>query len=351
MRLPRRDELLLLAVSTLLCVAVVEVAIRAGWIPLPGYLHSSAWRRERWLRDHGPAGKVTHQHRIDRHDPLLGWTLLENLDGVSVGGARVHSNSQGMRGRREYPLEPGAGLRIVALGDSFTFGECVEDGEAFAAQVEAAIAPGEVLNLAVHGHGHDQQLLRLREQGLAYRPDVVLLGFLNADVERNQLWFRDYAKPRFRLRGGSLVLENVPVPAPEAFLASVRLRAAGYAQMLFDVVFADRLERRNRKRTEAILNALVSEARAAGARPAMVYLPSLAQSRLGRANPSRLYRHLCAEGQVLCIDPTPRVHALLEREADPESHFRCHYSAAIHREIAREIVAALAAAGVRPAPR
>lgn len=351
MRLPRRDELLVLAASTLLCVAATELAIRTGLIPLPGTIHSSAWRRERWLRDHGPAGKITNQDLIDRHDPLLGWTLLENLDGVNVGGALVRSNSRGMRGRREYPLEPGAGLRVVALGDSFTFGECVEDDESFAAQLEAAIAPGEVLNLAVHGHGHDQQLLRLREQGLAYRPDVVLLGFLNADVERNQLYFRDYAKPRFRLRGGSLELEHVPVPAPEALLAAPRLRAAGYVQMLFDVVFAERLERRNRKRTEAILNAMASEARAAGAQPAMVYLPSLAQSQVGRSNPSRLYRRLCAKGEVLCIDPTPRLHAFVERESDPESHFRCHYSAAIHGEIAREIVAALTAAGVRPGSR
>jgi len=351
MRLPRRDEILLMAASALLCVAAVEVAIRVGWMPLPDPIQSSAWRRERWLRTHGVSGLVTHQARIDRHDPLLGWTLLENLDGVRVGGALVHSNSQGMRGRREYPLEPGAGLRIVALGDSFTFGECVEDGESFPAQLEAAIAPGEVLNLAVHGHGHDQQLLRLRQQGLAQRPDVVLLGFLNADIERNQLWFRDYAKPRFRLRGGSLALENVPVPAPDEFAADFRLRAPGYLQMLFDVVFADRLERRNRKRTEAILNALVSEARAAGAQPALVYLPSLEQSRVGRANPSRLYRRLCAGGEVLCIDPTPRLHAFLGGEADPASHFRCHYSAALHREIAREIVAALGAAGVRPAPR
>jgi hypothetical protein len=122
MRFPRRAELLLLLASALLCVGALEVAIRAGWAPFPEYVPSSGWRRERWMRERAAGRSITVHHRIDRHDPLLGWTLIENLDGVPVLGARVSSNSQGMRGRREYPREPGPGLRVVALGDSFTFG-------------------------------------------------------------------------------------------------------------------------------------------------------------------------------------------------------------------------------------
>jgi hypothetical protein len=255
-----------------------------------------------------------------------------------------------MRGRREYPLEPGEGLRIVALGDSFTFGQCVADDESFAAQLERRIAPGEVLNLAVHGYGHDQMLLRLRRDGLPYAPDLVLLGFFNADVERNQLSFRDYAKPHFRLSGGRLVLENVPVPSPEEFAARFHLRTANYARMLRDTLFEGRLERRNKRRTEAILRAMAAESRAAGARLVLVYLPSENQSRAGRSWPRSPYRRVCEDGEALCIDPTPRLGAFLGGEPDPAAHFRCHYSAAVHREIAEEIAAALAAAGLR-APR
>jgi hypothetical protein len=67
----------------------------------------------------------------------------------------------------------------------------------------------EVLNLGVHGYGHDQMLLYLREEGLRYRPDVVLLGFVQIDMPRNQLSFRDYAKPRFGVRR-RLSRRNVP---------------------------------------------------------------------------------------------------------------------------------------------
>lgn len=345
MRLPRRADLVVLLASTLVTVLALEVAIRAGLVPLPEYVLSDGWQRERWLRGRAGDARVT-KHRIDRFDPELGWTLAPGLAGVPVNGAPVHSNSAGMRGTREYAPEGGGALRVVALGDSFSFGQCVADDESFAAQLERQIAPAEVLNLAVHGYGHDQMLLRLRRDGLRYGPDLVLLGFLNADVERNQLRFRDYAKPRFRLDGGELSLENVPVPSPEEFAARFHLRSANYARMLRDAVFAGRLERRNKRRTEAILRAIAAESRAAGARLALVYLPSENQARAGRSWPRSAYRRVCEDGEVLCIDPTSRVAAFLAGEADPASHFRCHYSAAVHREVAGEIAAALGAAGL-----
>jgi hypothetical protein len=341
MRFPGRADLLVLLVSTLASVLALEVAIRAGVVPLPEYVLSDGWQRERWLRRRADDLRVT-KHRIDRFDAELGWTLAPGLAGVRLNGALVHSNAAGMRGRREVAQEHGAGLRVVALGDSFTFGQCVGDEETFAARLEQRLAPGEVLNLAVHGYGHDQMWLRLRRDGLPYRPDVVLLGFYNADVERNQLRFRDYAKPRFRLRDGQLELETGPLPAPDELAARFQLRSANYARMLRDTLFAERLERRNKKRTEAILRAMAAESRAAGARFALVYLPSENQSRAGRSWPQSAYKRLCEEGEVLCVDPTARLHAFLAAEPDPGSHFRCHYSPALHREIGDAVADALA---------
>lgn len=341
MRLPRRSDLVLLLASTLATVLALEVAIRAGVVPLPEYVLSDGWQLERWLRGRAEDRRVT-KHRIDRFDPELGWTLAPNLAGVPLNGALVHSNAAGMRGRREVEKEGGAGLRVVALGDSFTFGQCVADDETFAARLEQRLAPkGEVLNLAVHGYGHDQMWLRLRRDGLPYRPDVVLLGFYNADVERNQLGFRDYAKPRFRLRDGRPELENGPLPAPAELAERFQLRSANYARMLWDTLFADRLERRNKKRTEAILRAMAAETRAAGARFALVYLPSENQARAGRSWPQSAYERLCKEGEALCVDPTERLHAFLASEADPAEHFRCHYSPALHREIGDAVAEAL----------
>lgn len=349
MGLPRRADLLLLVASTLVTILALEVAIRAGLVPLPESLVSDGWHRERWLRHRVEDRRVT-KHRIDRFDPELGWTLLPGLAGVPLNGARVHSNGAGMRGRREYALERGAALRVVALGDSFTFGQCVADDESFPARLEQRIAPGEVLNLAVHGYGHDQMLLRLRRDGLAYRPDLVLLGFFNGDVDRNQLSFRDYAKPRFRPSEGGVVLENVPLPSPDELAGRFQLRSANYARMLRDALFEGRFQRRAKRRTEAVLRAMARESRAAGARLVLVYLPSENQSRAGRSWPRSPYRRVCEDGEALCVDPTARLAAFLAGEPDPAAHFRCHYSAAVHREIAGEIAAALGAAGLL-APR
>jgi hypothetical protein len=343
MRRPGRAELLLLLFSTLATLAALEGAIRAGWVPLPEYVISDGWQRERW---HRREAELVTSKRIDRFDPELGWTLLENVRDVTLNGAPVSSNSSGQRGVREYARDAKpAGLRVAALGDSFTFGQCVRDEETFAAQLERLLAPdGEVLNFAVHGYGHDQQYLRMRRDALPFRPDVVLLGFYNADVDRNRLSFRDYAKPRFRLRGRELALEGVPVPSPEAFAAQLHLRSANYARMLFDTLLDGRIERRNRKVTEAILRAAAAESRAAGARFAMVYLPSRNQVEAGRADPSRVYKHLCEDPEILCIDPTGRMHTALAGDPDPAARFSCHYDPFLHKLVAQEIAEALATA-------
>ena len=339
MRIPGRRELLLLAASTLLSLLALELLIRAGLVPLPTHVVSDGWYRETWLRrQHGV--KLTNL-RIDGHDPMLGWTLVPNLHGVHSAGAFIHSNSAGMRGTREYSLERSDRFRVVALGDSFTFGECVEDDESFVARLEQRIAPGEVLNLGVHGYGHDQMLLRLRSQGLAYRPDLVLLGFYGPDIERSGLRFRDYAKPHFRLDGAELVLEDVPVPSPEEYVHSFRLRVASYAEMGWDVLWRKHYERRTRRLAEAILRSMATEVRASGAKLALVYLPSQNQARAGKSWPSRVYQHLCAERDVLCIDPTARIHEFLKGEPDPASHFKCHYTPAVYGLVADEIAAAL----------
>jgi hypothetical protein len=76
----------------------------------------------------------------------------------------------------------------------------------------------EVINMGVHGYGHDQMLLLFKEEGIKYDPDIVILGFLALDMSRNLLRFRDFAKPRFVLYKGALKPTGTPVPRPEDIL-------------------------------------------------------------------------------------------------------------------------------------
>jgi hypothetical protein len=239
----------------------------------------ASWRL-RWL--HGREESRDDRevaYSFDIHHPTRGWALRPGIRERRVFGDRVlNSNARGLRGAREHEYEKPAGVqRVVVLGDSFTFGEEVSDDETYSHQLERLLPGVQVLNLGVHGYGHDQMLLYLREEGLKYRPDVVLLGFLYDDMERNLLGFRDYAKPRFALRDGRLELRGVPIPPP----AALRGREP-YRSKFLDLWTILRghwdwrsgaAERRMKELTLSILDELAREARAAGARPAFAYLP------------------------------------------------------------------------------
>ena len=100
-------------------------------------------------------------------------------------GSWYEINSLGMRGP-ELP-EPTAGetqFRVVAVGDSCTFGKGVLESETWPRQLEMALAealgPGTrpvVANLGVNGYaGRDYREIFL-ERGLAAEPDVVVIGY------------------------------------------------------------------------------------------------------------------------------------------------------------------------------
>lgn len=245
-------------------------------------LDEPSWRL-RWLRARKEAPGPT-PFSFDRHDARLGWTLAPGLRELELwGGKRLSSNSHGLRGVREPELPKPEGLwRIAVFGDSFTFGEEVSDHETFAHQLEKLLAdqgtPVEVLNFGVHGYGHDQMLLRLRQALPVFQPDVVILGYVSDDSLRNLWTFRDYAKPRFRLQDGRLELEGVPVPAP-AELAAREARRSRFFDLLTMLStrmswrFSDRASEVDRL-TDALLSAIAREARAAGVQPAFVLLPA-----------------------------------------------------------------------------
>lgn len=155
---------------------------------------------------------------IHVHDALLGWSLepgARTRHRTPEFDVAVRINDQGFRADRGYSLgPPPQTTRIVAVGDSFTFGQGVDAHEAFPAILERRL-DAEVVNLGVPGYGLDQQLLMLESRGLRFRPDLILVGLHTPDVFRStRASHGRFAKPRFRLRGGRLELTNVPVPPP-----------------------------------------------------------------------------------------------------------------------------------------
>jgi lysophospholipase L1-like esterase len=95
----------------------------------------------------------------------------------------VSLNSRGFRGG-EFSKEKKPGVvRILCIGDSWTFGANVDDAAAWPRRLETRLAEEygparfEVLNLGVMGYSSFQGLELLRRTGMELDPDLVLIGF------------------------------------------------------------------------------------------------------------------------------------------------------------------------------
>jgi hypothetical protein len=126
-------------------------------------------------------------------DSRIGMRLVPGMRGRSVKpgifDVEVNVNSAGFRDR-EHPVDKPTGTkRIVLLGDSFVEAIQVPFEQSITAQLEDQLnrTTGhiEVINFGVSGTGTARQYLALREYGLRYKPDVVLLFFVGNDFSDN----------------------------------------------------------------------------------------------------------------------------------------------------------------------
>lgn len=131
-----------------------------------------------------------HLQLLSRH-PTRGWTLeadaealLRTLDFT----VDFRTNSAGFRDVEHELEKPPGVFRVVVLGDSFMEAGQVALESSFVRLLEARLGArrAEVINLGVSGYGTAQELLMLREEGLRYDPDLVLLAlFPDNDLRNN----------------------------------------------------------------------------------------------------------------------------------------------------------------------
>lgn len=106
--------------------------------------------------------------------------------------------------------------RIAWVGDSFTFGLGVDDGDTFVNRLNLLDRGAAHLNYGIPGFSTDQEWLLIQREVLGFRPDeIVLVVYLGNDLLDNLLDFplqAVRAKPRFVLEQGRLKLLNRQVP-------------------------------------------------------------------------------------------------------------------------------------------
>ncbi len=122
------------------------------------------------------------------------------------------TNEQGHRG----PVIPVSNAypkpNVVVLGDSFTFGYGVADGQEYPAQLRELLQVSHgVINLGVGGWGLTQEIRRYYELGRLYEPQIVVLQFTSNDPVDNMLYpVTSIENGRFRFRDRN-ASENVSV--------------------------------------------------------------------------------------------------------------------------------------------
>lgn len=313
-----------------------------------------AWRI-RWVRHDGRERRMSYG--FDVYHPTRGWALRPGIHDMAAFGDKIlNSSSRGLRGREERGYEkPEGRIRILVFGDSFTFGEEVDDAETYCHDLEEMLPGVEVLNFGVHGYGHDQMLLYLEEEGVKYHPDVVLLGFISDDMLRNVLGFRDFAKPRFELRAEKLVLGNVPVPTPEE-AAEAELYRSRFADLLGFLWRARErrsglAEERMKELTLAILDQMAVTIRRVGATPAFAYLPvygEITKPDMAMTHRERFFFEYCRRRGIQSM----YLRRFFIEKMEQGTKFKAsgHWGPLEHRTVAEGIRAYIVEKGVIPYP-
>ncbi len=155
-----------LVISTLLAVGLTEVLLRVvnpgGMVffhPLPYHM----------------------QGMID--DPQLGYVHPRGVS-YQLGENRVSLNAHGLRSAEIPYAKPAGQRRVLALGDSVTFGWGVDQGENFSDRMGPLLGPRwTIVNGGINGYNTEQEQIWLETEGLRYQPDIVVLVYVVNDTE------------------------------------------------------------------------------------------------------------------------------------------------------------------------
>ena len=180
----QRQEIFLgisLTVPILLMLVILEGMLRL----VPSFLPEGARLRIHWRSGeqawYVPHPYIGHLHTTDSHA-----SARTARPGIETAGNR---DAWGFRNNWPWPAQ----VDILAVGDSFTYSQMVNDDEAWTALIARQLPTLQVLNLGLIG-GAPQQYLRIYETfGIALRPKVLLVGlFLGNDLwdaQRFQQWW------------------------------------------------------------------------------------------------------------------------------------------------------------------
>lgn len=252
-------------------------------LEIAGRAYSGRWEVRNFFT---PTWATLDISGVLQFDPELGWIHRADAPGFGPLGNRLHPENHTDR----------AGLVVLALGDSFTFGSEVESGDSWPAQLEKKTG-ARVINAGVGGYGIDQMILLGQRLAPIIKPDVVLLSFIPDDIKRMRLSvFSNAPKPYFVATDGKLTLHKdhvTPAKPPAPWQEGFR-KWAGYSYVAtvsyYALGFSDSFYVRQEPKVDAVdagcllLERLRKLSDGVGARPYVVAQSSVWDfSKTGRA--------------------------------------------------------------------
>jgi hypothetical protein len=285
-------------------------------------------------------------------DPLIGRLPKDGVSMRHPKGFTITIGEHGTRSNGDRGAVPPQPVTLV-VGDSFAFGDGVDDRDSWPAVLER-LTGQRVVNGAVPGFGLDQAVLRAEQLAPVYDPSVIIVGFIPHDVLRCEMsYWSGQAKPYFELDdSGRLVLHTAPAPPQRTFGALKRLLSKSVTMELLFAPFLhwqgpmqEIVHRRGVEVACRLMDRLAALGRARHARIVVVAQPQQPDE---TADDRRLKDAVldCARAaQLSALDLFPHIDGL--PSAQRTALFPRHMSAEGNRIVAAQIAEFLGGVSVR----
>ena len=175
---PLVGRVVLLLVALTICLLTMEVILRTIYGRNGMHFGIEMWKYAKKLKRSSAISDLGHEHVPNSEAFLM--------------GVPVKINSAGLRDREFSLQKPKDTYRILALGDSTTFGWGAHQDKTYPKLLEQRLnekppagCPDhfEVINTGVGNYNTAQEVTYFRERGRLYKPDMVLIGFFINDAE------------------------------------------------------------------------------------------------------------------------------------------------------------------------
>lgn len=215
----------------ILIVNIVPILIFLGL----GEFYLRKLGREPYVRTYPEQHESVGGRIWAQDDPVLGWTVNPNWYPGEI-------NSQGFRDRKPYAHLPPKSdkTRVMVLGDSFVFGVSLAEYETITSLLQAKLSDNyEVYNFGVPSWGIDQMYLAYHHYKDLVDPDIVILAFIDDDVQRALESYRSWErlnKPSFTIDNGEMVPQT-PVSKWQLYFNETIGKSVFLSRILHEVYY------------------------------------------------------------------------------------------------------------------